>query len=145
MRNPAQGPPIDVWAAGVIALCIVTRRYPFFEAESDMDALCEIHALLNALSHEPPRAKSGASAAELRSAEASSSLARLMLVYRAPSSQRSVGQGEDAWAAALGGGLGSLEGAGEMLWPLLDGCLRFDESERKTAKEILEMDVCRVD
>ena len=32
LRKHEQGPPIDVWAAGVIVLSLATRRYPVFQA-----------------------------------------------------------------------------------------------------------------
>jgi len=46
MTCPLQTPAIDVWSAGVIMLCLVTRRYPLFEAANDNAALLEIMALL---------------------------------------------------------------------------------------------------
>ncbi|KAG5458622.1 MAG: kinase-like domain-containing protein [Olpidium bornovanus] len=36
---------IDVWAAGVILLCIITRRFPFFSSPDDVEALGELTAV----------------------------------------------------------------------------------------------------
>ncbi|RKP27960.1 cyclin-dependent protein kinase [Syncephalis pseudoplumigaleata] len=33
---------LDIWAAGVIMLCLLTGRYPFFNSSSDAEALLEI-------------------------------------------------------------------------------------------------------
>ncbi|XP_063078035.1 cell division cycle 7-related protein kinase isoform X2 [Engraulis encrasicolus] len=37
-----QGTAIDVWAAGVILLCLLSGRYPFFKASDDLIALAQI-------------------------------------------------------------------------------------------------------
>lgn len=34
-----------MWSAGVILLCILSGRYPFFKARDDMDALAQLVAL----------------------------------------------------------------------------------------------------
>ncbi|KAI9168226.1 Cell division control protein 7 [Blastocladiella emersonii ATCC 22665] len=36
---------IDVWSAGVTLLCFMTRRFPFFQSNDDVEALLEIAAL----------------------------------------------------------------------------------------------------
>merc|ERR1712223_232288 len=36
---------VDIWAAGVILLCILSRTYPFFRAPDDLTALAELLAL----------------------------------------------------------------------------------------------------
>lgn len=36
---------VDIWAAGVIFLCLLSRRYPFFKAKDDMEALSQIVVL----------------------------------------------------------------------------------------------------
>jgi serine/threonine protein kinase len=33
---------VDIWAAGVILLCFLSGRYPFFNASNDVDSLLEI-------------------------------------------------------------------------------------------------------
>ncbi|KTW27661.1 hypothetical protein T552_02102 [Pneumocystis carinii B80] len=38
----AQSTKIDIWAAGVILLSFLTRRFPFFNSSDDVDALTEI-------------------------------------------------------------------------------------------------------
>lgn len=36
---------VDMWSAGVILLCILSRRYPFFKAKDDLQALAQMMAL----------------------------------------------------------------------------------------------------
>ena len=36
---------VDLWAAGVVFLCLLSRTYPFFRAQDDMHALAEITAI----------------------------------------------------------------------------------------------------
>jgi serine/threonine protein kinase len=36
---------LDIWSAGVILLCILSGRYPFFNAPDDLTALAEIAAV----------------------------------------------------------------------------------------------------
>ncbi len=33
---------VDMWAAGVIVLCMLSRTYPFFRAPDDITALAEV-------------------------------------------------------------------------------------------------------
>jgi len=42
LRHPAQTTAVDMWAAGVMLLSILSRRYPFFKAKDDMEALAQI-------------------------------------------------------------------------------------------------------
>lgn len=35
-------PAIDIWSVGIIILCILTRRFPFFHSNDDVEALMEI-------------------------------------------------------------------------------------------------------
>ena len=36
---------LDVWSAGIILLCFLTRRFPFFNSNDDAEALMELAAL----------------------------------------------------------------------------------------------------
>jgi len=40
-----QSTAVDIWAAGVIMMCMLSRTYPFFRAQDDYQALAEITAL----------------------------------------------------------------------------------------------------
>lgn len=33
---------LDIWSAGVVLLCIMSQRYPFFHSPDDLSSLCEI-------------------------------------------------------------------------------------------------------
>lgn len=48
MKVEKQGTAIDVWSAGIIMLCTMARRYPFFRASCDMTALAELMRLFGA-------------------------------------------------------------------------------------------------
>lgn len=37
---------MDVWSAGVIFLCLLSGRYPFFRASDDLSALAQVVALM---------------------------------------------------------------------------------------------------
>uniref|UniRef100_A0A1X7V911 non-specific serine/threonine protein kinase n=1 Tax=Amphimedon queenslandica TaxID=400682 RepID=A0A1X7V911_AMPQE len=37
---------VDIWSAGVILLCILSQRYPFFRAQDDQSALAQIISLM---------------------------------------------------------------------------------------------------
>jgi len=45
MRVQQQTTALDIWSAGVILLCILSGRYPFFNAPDDLTALAEIAAV----------------------------------------------------------------------------------------------------
>ncbi|RKP19029.1 kinase-like protein [Rozella allomycis CSF55] len=42
MRYKDQTPAIDLWAAGIVLLCLATKRFPFFQSNDDDDALVEL-------------------------------------------------------------------------------------------------------
>jgi serine/threonine protein kinase len=155
MRKLEQGPAIDVWAAGVVVLCLVTRRYPVFHADSDDAAMGEIMQLLDALSRlvTDPRCARG-DAAELGAggSVAVERTGRLVLATFPPGcKRRCVRQGSaEGWAELLGlhaersarGDSNGEDGGGSCsaeLLELLDGCLRFDEEERLTANQLLTL------
>lgn len=35
-------PAVDIWAVGIIFLCILSRTYPFFRSPDDLTALAEL-------------------------------------------------------------------------------------------------------
>merc|ERR1712080_611923 len=41
-REEEQTVAIDIWSVGVVFLCILSRRYPFFSGHDDIHALAEI-------------------------------------------------------------------------------------------------------
>jgi len=45
LKYPYQTVAIDIWSAGIILLCILSKRYPFFNSPDDLSALAEIGAL----------------------------------------------------------------------------------------------------
>uniref|UniRef100_A0A0B6Z043 non-specific serine/threonine protein kinase n=1 Tax=Arion vulgaris TaxID=1028688 RepID=A0A0B6Z043_9EUPU len=46
MKSPDQTTAVDIWAAGVIFLSIMSGRYPFFRAQDDLGHLSQIISLL---------------------------------------------------------------------------------------------------
>ncbi|ELU15498.1 hypothetical protein CAPTEDRAFT_177668 [Capitella teleta] len=42
LKCPQQGTALDVWSAGVIFLCFLSGRYPFFKAPDDLSALAQV-------------------------------------------------------------------------------------------------------
>ena len=46
LKCPNQTTAVDVWSAGVIFLCLLSGRYPFFRAHDDLSALAQIIALM---------------------------------------------------------------------------------------------------
>lgn len=45
LKYPQQSPAVDMWSAGVIFLCILSGRYPFFRAYDDLTSLAQIMTL----------------------------------------------------------------------------------------------------
>ena len=45
LKYPQQTTAIDIWSAGVIFLCLLSCKYPFFKAPSDLIAMMEITTL----------------------------------------------------------------------------------------------------
>ncbi|XP_076754352.1 cell division cycle 7-related protein kinase [Xylocopa sonorina] len=45
LKHPSQTPAIDIWASGVMMLCILSGTQPFFHSPDDCTALAEITAI----------------------------------------------------------------------------------------------------
>ncbi|EGF99698.1 uncharacterized protein MELLADRAFT_40147, partial [Melampsora larici-populina 98AG31] len=45
LKCPDQTGALDIWSVGIILLCFLTRRFPFFNSNDDTDALMEIATL----------------------------------------------------------------------------------------------------
>ncbi|KAK4700918.1 cell division control protein 7, partial [Phenoliferia sp. Uapishka_3] len=45
LKCPDQTVSLDIWSAGIILLCFLTRRFPFFNSNDDTEALAEITAI----------------------------------------------------------------------------------------------------
>ena len=45
LKCPNQTTAVDMWSAGVILLCILSGRYPFFRAHDDLTAMAQIIGL----------------------------------------------------------------------------------------------------
>ncbi|GAA6009898.1 hypothetical protein JCM11491_000857 [Sporobolomyces phaffii] len=45
LKCPDQTVALDIWSAGIILLCFLTRRFPFFNSNDDTEALAEITAI----------------------------------------------------------------------------------------------------
>ena len=133
----------------MICLSLATRRYPVFQADSDDDALAEIMTLFDCLAHcveadAAGDAGGGAPHARQEVELRSTSIEKLGRIDRAPADgrrRRRCEEGALAWAALLGSdsSAGRHADAREMLWALLDGCLKFDEEERLTAEQLLDL------
>ncbi|KAJ2740691.1 Cell division control protein 7 [Coemansia sp. BCRC 34301] len=52
LKIPQQSVAIDMWSVGVILLCFLTRRFPFFQSTDDTEALLEIAVLYGRLEME---------------------------------------------------------------------------------------------
>ncbi|KAJ2850842.1 Cell division control protein 7 [Coemansia brasiliensis] len=52
LKVPRQSVAIDMWSVGVILLCMLTRRFPFFQSTDDTEALLEIAVLFGRLEME---------------------------------------------------------------------------------------------
>ncbi|KAJ2399765.1 Cell division control protein 7 [Coemansia sp. RSA 2559] len=52
LKVPQQAVAIDIWSVGVILLCFLTRRFPFFQSIDDTEALLEISVLFGRLEME---------------------------------------------------------------------------------------------
>ena len=46
LKCPHQTTAVDIWSAGVILLCLLSGRYPFFRASDDLSALAQIISLM---------------------------------------------------------------------------------------------------
>lgn len=45
LKYPYQTVAIDIWSAGIVFLCMLSMRYPFFNSPDDLSALAEIAAI----------------------------------------------------------------------------------------------------
>ncbi|GAA5878599.1 hypothetical protein JCM3774_004077 [Rhodotorula dairenensis] len=45
LKCPDQTVAVDIWSTGIILLCFLTRRFPFFNSNDDTEALAEIMAI----------------------------------------------------------------------------------------------------
>ncbi|EDO33825.1 predicted protein [Nematostella vectensis] len=46
LKCPDQTTAVDIWSAGIVFLCALSGRYPFFRAQDDMTALAQIISLI---------------------------------------------------------------------------------------------------
>nr|XP_045597044.1 uncharacterized protein LOC123757456 isoform X1 [Procambarus clarkii]XP_045597045.1 uncharacterized protein LOC123757456 isoform X1 [Procambarus clarkii]XP_045597046.1 uncharacterized protein LOC123757456 isoform X1 [Procambarus clarkii] len=59
LRHPDQGTAVDMWSVGVILLCLLSGRYPFFRAADDLSTLAEIITILGTSTVRKAAAKLG--------------------------------------------------------------------------------------
>lgn len=46
LKCPNQTTAVDIWSGGIIMLCLLSGRYPFFRAYDDMTALAQIISVI---------------------------------------------------------------------------------------------------
>ncbi|XP_065916920.1 cell division cycle 7-related protein kinase-like isoform X2 [Dysidea avara] len=46
LKYPSQTTAVDIWSAGVILLCLLSGKYPFFKAHDDLTAMMQIVSLM---------------------------------------------------------------------------------------------------
>lgn len=46
LKHPDQTTAVDVWSAGVVLLCLLSGKYPFFKACDDLSAMMQLVTLL---------------------------------------------------------------------------------------------------
>lgn len=125
LQISTQTSAIDVWSAGVVLLCLLSRRYPIFVAHDDLAALAEITCLVGA-----PTAISGAR-----------SLSRLLSLVNWPhglSGTETPSQCNNcapSWVALVEEGTPQTPAA---LLQLLEGCLQFEAAKRCSAASALQ-------
>lgn len=140
LRSKNQGYAVDVWAAGIIALSLATRRFPIFTgAKSDEDYLGQILLMLDML-----QTCGNASGSHLIDAECKHDTkqedSRLVYEKRPANHERlNIGDGASSWVNALQFTRDTNSEVDMWLYHLLNGCLRFDAAKRLTARQVLEL------
>ena len=124
MQCAEQGPPLDVWSAGVILLCLLSRRYPAFDAPHDLHALAEIVLLVG------PAAAAAGAAAQKRTLS-------LVRPHAFAAADGGTTAAPPPWRSLVVGWEGDADADAAAAVELLAACLRFDPAQRPTAAEAL--------
>eukprot|EP01134_Creolimax_fragrantissima_P002496 CFRG2496T1 len=118
---------VDTWAAGVILLCIMTRRYPFFRAKTDDNAVDELIRLFGKNNMKKACSKMGLDLVVHEKEDTKHPLLEdghsLRLVVEEIAQKRSPDGSED-WP--------------DEMYNLLQECLTLDHHERILASEALQ-------
>lgn len=115
-KSPYQGTEIDMWSVGVVLLCILSARYPFFVSMEDLDGLVEIATIFG---H-----------AEMRKAA--------KLYGRVWKSNIETIHEDRVPFREIIGRLNTTEGISDELFDLLDRLLEIDGTKRITAADALK-------
>ncbi|KAI9142626.1 kinase-like domain-containing protein, partial [Paraphysoderma sedebokerense] len=125
MKVKDQTTAVDIWSVGVILLCFLTRRFPFFQSNSDTEAFCELAIIFG----------------ENRMKECATALGRHLEM-----SVPTVSANGISWSTLIYNlNVDEYFQVPKQAVELLDRCLTLNPTQRITAEEALQSDWLRED